>query len=186
MSFGRKGVAPGAGGGVAAPAGGAALRTRPAMPAGAPVRPAAPLAEDPYAAQREAFLTAERARRAAEGSGRDHDKEVVIPYPRRGRAPGQWGTFGDPAKRSLLLAYVLWNFCSPLGMHRFYCGASESAWYQLALFYGGMVVLLIFPPFGVAMLGVWAVWIFADLFLMPGMMRRFKAAHRADFAEVFA
>lgn len=179
MSFGRKGVAPGASGAAAA-----AMRStgpRPMRPAAAtPDRGVA--ADDPFRAQREAFLAAERARKAAGGD--DGAEDVVIPYP--GRPSRGYGIFGDPAKRSLLLAYVFWNFSAPLGMHRFYCGETETAWYQLALFYGGLVVLLIWAPMGVALLGAWFLWILLDLFLMPGMMRRLKEEHRAArHAEVF-
>ncbi|MCX9148569.1 TM2 domain-containing protein [Erythrobacter sp. WG] len=202
MSFGRKGLAPGAVGAAvpaARPAG-----ARSFQPAGhaAPARraaPAAPVDDDPYRAQREAFLAAERARRleAGEAGGEDAYDDVrpaarraresaePIPYPRRA-ATRHSRMFGDPAQRSLLLAYVFWNFGAAVGMHRFYCGASESAWYQMALFYGGLVVALIWAPLGIAMMAGWFLWILADLFLIPGMMRRLKAAHRMDEAEVFA
>lgn len=178
MSFGRKGLAPGSGGGAAPPA----MRLR---PGGVPVRPAAaPAVADPYAAQREAFLAAERARLATQR----HEDAGAAFAPSRSPRPASRGhrMFGDPAERSLILAYVFWNFCSPLGLHRIYCGDRSGGLMQLGLFWGGMAMLLAAPPVGVLLIGAWGLWMLADLFLMPGLMRRFKASQRDDEAAVFA
>lgn len=174
MSFGKKGVVPGQSGAMSP-----TVRVAGPRPA-APIRPAAP---DPHAAQREAFLAAERARRASSG---EEQEQMNIPYPRRQAPSGGYGLFGDPAKRTLMLAYVYWYFCSPLGVHRFYCGAKETGYYQMALFLGGLAIMVIWPPLGLLSLGAWFVWIIVDLFLIPGLMRRFKAEHRPDYGEVFA
>jgi hypothetical protein len=174
MSFGKKGVVPSQSAATAPTA--RAAGPRPASP----VRPAAP---DPHAVQREAFLAAERARRASSGEKLD---QTDIPYPRRQPANGGYGLFGDPAKRTLLLACVFWYFCSPLGIHRIYCGAKDTGYIQMALFFGGLVLGLIWTPLGVLSIGAWFLWILANLFLIPGLMRRFKAEHRPDYGEVFA
>lgn len=95
--------------------------------------------------------------------------------------------FGDPEKRSLGLAYVLWFFAGQFAVHRFYCGHKESALFQLGLLWGGFVVMAIFPPMGILAFVLWVGWIVGDLFLMPSMMRRFKADSKYDgSAEIFA
>lgn len=171
MSFGKKGVVSGG----AASASSSQARTRPGTRA-TPARRAEP--DDPYASQRAAFIAAERA------SGNLHDGPASSPFPPRTKKSSF--IFGDPAKRTLALAYVYWYFCSPLGLHRIYCGSKETGLYQLALFFGGLVTMLIWAPLGLLALGVWLIWIIADLFLIPGMMRRFKAEHRTDYVGVFA
>ena len=93
--------------------------------------------------------------------------------------------FGDPLKRNLIVAYVMWYFAGGFGIHRAYCGYMESGLYQVALLVVSVVILFIFPPFGMVGLAAWAVWMFADLFLMPGMMRRFKAAHEYTDTSIF-
>jgi hypothetical protein len=149
-------------------------------------RPATRLPDsDPHAAQREAFLAAERARTAASSARRDEDDHYSR-MARRETSPTAGYVMGDPRQRSLLLAYVFWWFCAPIGLHRIYCGHKESAIYQVALFFGGFVILAIWPPLGIAAFCAWALWILADMFLIPGMMRRFKAAHEEDLAERFA
>ena len=197
MSFGRKGVIPGQ-----APLGGprAAAQSGP--------RPATRI--DPEAAEiaarREAFLAAERARREEQGGEYDTLsglRNAPRPANRREEPVGDsWSPIsedqlraarggksgrtnylmGDPRKRTLLLAYFYWYFCAPIGLHRIYCGQKETAIYQMALFVGGLVLLAIWAPLGIASLIAWFVWILADLFLIPGMMRRFKAEH-ADYLE---
>ena len=171
MSFGKKGVAPGE----ASSAALSQARTRPATRA-TPARPVEP--EDPYAAQRAAFIAAERA------SGNLHSATASAPLAPRKRKSGF--ILGDPAKRTLVLAYVYWYFCAPLGLHRIYCGNKESGLDQMALFIGGLVIMLIWAPLGLLALGAWLIWIIADLFLIPGMLRRCKAEHQADYVGVFA
>lgn len=200
MGFGRKGLSPG----VTAPqqpefgkAGGATpARPRPDAASGA-----SGMAEDEIAARREAFLSAERAAgnigpaAIAARPGTPEAIERKLQEHRQGRTsrPGMAGPrdrkllFGDPLKRNLIVAYVLWYFACVISTHRFYCGASESAWYQIGLFFGGFVLLAIWAPMGIAALIGWFLWIIADLFLMPGMMRRFKAEYSYDdCSEVFA
>lgn len=197
MSFGRKGVIPGQ-----APVGG------PRAAAGSRPRSATPI--DPQAAEiaarREAFLAAERARREEQEGEYDtlaNLRNAPRPATRREAPVGDsWNPIsenqlraarggksgrtnylmGDPRKRTLLLAYFYWYFCAPIGLHRIYCGQKETGIYQLSLFVGGLVLLAIWAPLGIASLIAWFVWILADLFLIPGMMRRFKAEH-ADYLE---
>jgi hypothetical protein len=179
MSFGKKGMVPGQ------PAASASAPRFGGPRPATPIRPAEP---DPYAAQREAFLASERARHGA-SAGASHQTDIPYPSRQPGRQPsgkGGHGMFGDPAQRTLVLANVYWYFCAPLGLHRIYCRSKETGLYQMALFFGWLVVGLIFPPFCVLSIAAWFIWILADLFQIPGMMRRFKAALQPDYGAVFA
>jgi hypothetical protein len=91
--------------------------------------------------------------------------------------------FGDPHKRSLGIAYLIWFVLGQTGLHRVYCGRAESAIYQVALLVGSFVAMLIFPPFALGFI-FWMAWIVGDLFLMPGMLRQFK--QETDHTAVFA
>jgi hypothetical protein len=91
--------------------------------------------------------------------------------------------WGRPERRSLWIAYLFWFIAGQAGLHRFYCGQKQTAFMQVALAIGSLVVTLIFPPLGFVGLVVWVLWIFADLFLIPGMMRRFKAEHASSWTE---
>ena len=166
------------------------------------------------AARREAFLAAERARRSDSAAGDDplgHLRNDARPATRRtgsmeeswnpvsddvlrtarsggggARANRQNFMWGDPESRNLAVAYLLWFVIGQASMHRFYCGQKESAWFQVGLFIGSLVVLFIFPPLGMIGLVIWFIWLFADLFLIPGMLRRFKAEHQSGYERIFA
>jgi hypothetical protein len=199
MSFGRKGLMPGE----TAPA--------PARPA---TRGGSEAAE--IAARREAFLAEERARRAAEADPADplaHLRNGVRPATRRDEPAGHdWKPlsetevqraraagignvranpdkrfiFGEPHQRSLTLAYLFWFIAGQVSLHRFYCGQSQSAFMQIGLLVGSLLIGLIFVPMAIAGLFFWCAWIIVDLFLMPGMMRRFKAEHSPYDPGIFA
>lgn len=102
------------------------------------------------------------------------------------RNSGKRWILGEPNKRSLGLAYLFWFVAGQASLHRFYCGQKDTALMQIGLGIVSLVIMFIFEPLGFIGLLAWIVWIFADLFLMPGMMRRFKAEHQADYGEVFA
>ena len=102
------------------------------------------------------------------------------------RTSGKRFVLGEPSKRSLGLAYLFWLVAGQGSLHRFYCGQKDTALMQIGLAIASLVMALIFPPLGFIGLLAWIVWIFADLFLMPGMMRRFKAEHQVDYGAVFA
>ena len=101
-----------------------------------------------------------------------------------GSSSGSGYIFGDPHSRNIGLAYVLWFVLGQLSMHRFYCGQKDTAFIQLALWIGSLVVLFIFPPVGLLGLLIWVCWLFGDLFMIPGMLRKFQAEH--DYRGVFA
>lgn len=164
--FGKKGLDAGHGG---------AIRQSAGFGQAVPAQRMAPQpAYDPMAAQREAFIAAERARRMNEPDQRPWDEPAQ-------RSPGLSSYAQDypnsrPAvqqSRSLAVAYILWFILGQLSVHRFYLGATTSAIVQVSLFFGSLLVLFIFPPMGLIGFIGWVLWILADVFLMPGLHRTF-------------
>ena len=118
----------------------------------------------------------------------------------RGSGNSDGSIFGDPRKRSLIVAYLLWFVFGQLAMHRFYCGQKNTAIMQISLFVGSVILAFVLPILlsgslpglglgflfqiagGVGFLG-WMIWVVADLFLMPGMLKSLRARH--DFHEAF-
>ncbi len=94
-----------------------------------------------------------------------------------GRSGSQTFLFGHPQSRTLVLAYLLWFVLGQISAHRFYCGQKETAIMQFAMLVGSFVILFIFPPLGMVGIVGWMIWIFADLFLMPGMLKSFQEKH---------
>lgn len=74
--------------------------------------------------------------------------------------------------KSPLIAYLLLLFVGGFGAHRFYLGHTGSAVLMLVLWIVGWVTLPIMV--GIVPLGVVGVWVFIDLFLVPGMVARDK------------
>ena len=77
------------------------------------------------------------------------------------------------------MAYLIWFVIGQTSLHRVYCGQGESALFQVGLLIGSVIAAFIFLPFAFGIV-LWGIWILADLFLMPGMMRRFKAKYEYD------
>lgn len=73
----------------------------------------------------------------------------------------------DAAKRSILIAYLLWFFLGYFGVHRFYLGRVASGLAMLALF--GLSWALTFLLVGYAGLLLIGLWWLVDLLLIPGM-----------------
>lgn len=154
-------------------------------PARRAVQPAQPHDGGPIGASGLSAAQEAEIRAAARGMARNE-------APRRpngagGGAGGRSGKtyfFGDPSSRSLGIAYLIWFVIGQTSLHRVYCGQGESALFQVGLLVGSVIAAFIFLPFAFGII-VWMFWIFADLFLMPGMMRRFKARHDYD-ASVFS
>lgn len=191
MSFGRKGVAPGQSA-PQQPQFGNAGSARTADLYGSD------MSADELAAKREAFLASERAAGNIGGgaqaasplgsSGLPSHQEQHIKAMAGGMARGARGSkswfFGEPQGRSLGLAYVLWFILGQLSIHRFYCGQTETAWSQVALLFISVIAMFTYSIVGFVGFIGWVIWIIADLFLMPGMLRRFKQQH--DYRGVFA
>ncbi len=110
-----------------------------------------------------------------------HNKPILNS---RSGGSGSGYFFGDPASRNLGIAYLLWFVLGQLSLHRFYCGQKDSAFIQIGLWIGSLVILFIFPPLGLVGLVLWFCWLVGDLFMMPGMLRNFQAEH--DPRSVFS
>jgi TM2 domain-containing membrane protein YozV len=78
----------------------------------------------------------------------------------------------DANKRSVLVAYVLWFFLGWFAVHRFYAGRITSGLAMLAisLISWAMTVIAI----GYVGLFVIGIWLLADVFLIPGMIRSYN------------
>ncbi|TGY89255.1 TM2 domain-containing protein [Marinicauda algicola] len=61
----------------------------------------------------------------------------------------------SPKRKSMVIAYLLWVFLGVLAAHRFYL--REKGWIQL-------VTVILF--------GVGIFWVVADLFLIPGIVKK--------------
>ena len=166
MSFGRKGLGPGN------------------SVAGQP-RATRPAADDDIARKREAFLAAERARRAEEHGD--------------GGISGVAGHYRSPdikRERNLWMAYLLWFILGQISAHRFYLGAYRSAMAQVGLFAVAVIIAISRASSGnyavgaimaIAMIG-WAVWILGDVFFIHRIHRKLcrKPGEAAAAAAVFA
>jgi hypothetical protein len=115
--------------------------------------------------KREAFLTAERARRNPDQPEVNGDALPASHRPARPRP-----------ERSMIMAYVWWFILAQISAHRFYLGATNSAIAQVCMFVGWVALILIGPPatfLGLAVMGLWILWILADAFLIPGLHRKY-------------
>ncbi len=171
--FGRKGVTAGA----PVQAGFAA------MPGSAP-RAFAPISlpenDDGLSPAARAFIAAERGRTIQPAPSHD-------PMASAATSAMRLSPTKSKSDRNMLLAYVLWWFSGPIGTHRFYLGAHRSGLVMLGLLFGGLLVMLAVPVLGVAMICACIGWTLVDAFLIPGLMRQYRAANRSeDLAHVFA
>lgn len=193
MSFGKKGLAAGHSAQSVTPASRQARKPSPfAQPA---IRPAEPL--DPeaakLAAQREGFIAAERGRGVGLQSSADTAQytNTAPSYASHGyqsAAPSYFERFAS-REPSIAMAYVFWFLLANLSAHRLYLGAHQSALQQMGLMFGSLILgLVAHPAFFLGYL-IWALWVLADVFLIPGLHRKRMAALSGGFgnnAHVFA
>jgi TM2 domain-containing membrane protein YozV len=127
--------------------------------------------EADLAARRAAFLAAERARSRQ-------------PPPRE-----EIGAAARPVfvrEKSLGTAYLLWFFVGGLSVHRFYLGFAASGVIQVTLVVLAYALIFSKSPVGLALLAGWAVWLFADAFLILAMHRKAnERVRRGAVASVF-
>jgi TM2 domain-containing membrane protein YozV len=76
-------------------------------------------------------------------------------------------------EKSMAVAYVLLIFFGVLGIHRFYLGQTGMGLALLLLFFAALATMLL--GVGVILLAVVWLWVFVDLFLIPGMVRSANA-----------
>ncbi len=179
MSFGRKGL-------TQSPAGQGIRSVGGFGAAGAQAEEA----HDPYAEAREAFLAEERARRDSAASPVPADAqwskgaEQPVAFTSNYKSirsdfraqVSDWTDrrFGLPHQRRLMMAYFLLFMVAPASLHRFYCGEYTTGMLQVGLFGGGMLLMVVFPPLGLAALAFRGFWVFFDFLMVPGMLQRLK------------
>ncbi|MWC43674.1 NINE protein [Sphingomonas carotinifaciens] len=78
----------------------------------------------------------------------------------------------DASRKSAGVAYILLIFLGGFGAHRFYLGRIGSGAGMLALNVLGWITLI--AGVGLVLLGIAWVWLFVDLFLVPGMARSYN------------
>ena len=141
-------------------------------------RPAQPLGNGPIGASGLPLHQEEQIRAAAQSysAGASSAPQSYSSARPSGRSNTKY-FFGDPADRSLGIAYLIWFVIGQTGLHRAYRGSKDSAIIQVSLLVVSVVCLFIFPPIGLIGLVAWMCWLIGDLFMMPGMLRRFQEAH---------
>ena len=75
----------------------------------------------------------------------------------------------EAARKSVLVAYLLWFFLGVFGLHRFYLGNVPSGLLMLALWALGTVLSIVL--IGYVILVVPLLWWLVDALLIPGMAR---------------
>jgi TM2 domain-containing membrane protein YozV len=130
---------------------------------------------DPYAAQRAAFLAEERKRQpAAPIFGEEPDRQPAAPTFDDDRHEPTWSAKAKP-ERSMWMAYLLWFLIGQFSSHRFYLGATGSAFTQLGMLFVGVILA---ANGGAALMASlfllvpWLLWLLADAFLIPGLHKR--------------
>ena len=79
----------------------------------------------------------------------------------------------DANKKSAVVAYVLWFFVGMFGIHRFYLGCQGTGAAILILTL--LSLFLMFALVGFFTIWIPVVWVFVDLFLIPGMIRGYNS-----------
>ena len=75
----------------------------------------------------------------------------------------------DANRKSVGVAYLLLIFLGGFGAHRFYLGESGTGAAQLILLIVGWLTVIV--GVGLLLLLVLGIWLFVDLFLIPGIAR---------------
>lgn len=75
----------------------------------------------------------------------------------------------ESMKKSTTTAYLLWWFFGIFGAHRFYLGKTGSAIAMLLISLTSFALMIVLVGFVTIFITV--VWMFVDMFLIPGMTR---------------
>ena len=80
----------------------------------------------------------------------------------------------DANKKSVVIAYLLWFFFGLLGVHRFYLSQTGTGLAILFLTLGSIFLSIV----GIGFVTIWIpiIWVFIDIFLIPGMARQFNSS----------
>ena len=87
----------------------------------------------------------------------------------------------DANKKSAVVAYLLWFFIGMLGAHRFYLGLPGTG--AAILIITVLSLLLMFTGIGFATIWISLIWIIVDLFLIPGITRKYNVALARDLSS---
>ena len=78
----------------------------------------------------------------------------------------------DANKKSAGIAYILWCFMGLFGAHRFYLGEKGTGAGMLIITLASLVLMFVFIGFFTIFITI--IWAFVDLFLIPGMTRKYN------------
>ena len=78
----------------------------------------------------------------------------------------------DANKKSALVAYVLWLFMGLFGAHRFYLDEKGTGAGMLIITLASLVLML--AAIGLFTIFITIIWAFVDLFLIPGIARKYN------------
>ena len=134
--------------------------------------------DEEMARRREAFIAAERARRASAGEASPPGASPAFASASPVQASAAPRVVVLPEK-SVGMAYLLWFFLGALSIHRFYLGYAASGAVQVGLWLVGWGTVISGSAFGVFLLIGWMIWLFGDAFLIPAMARRKNEEARA-------
>ena len=79
----------------------------------------------------------------------------------------------DANKKSAGVAYLLWFFLGLFGAHRFYLGEMGTGAAMLAITLVSIPLMIVVVGFFT--IGITGVWSLVDLFLIPGITRRYNS-----------
>ena len=79
----------------------------------------------------------------------------------------------DANKKSAGIAYLLWFFLGMFGAHRFYLSQTGTGVAILVLTVFSFLLMIV----GIGFFTIWipGIWVFVDLFLIPGMARKYNS-----------
>ena len=80
----------------------------------------------------------------------------------------------DANKKSAVVAYLLWFFLGTFGAHRFYLNLYGTG--AAILIITLVSILLMFVGVGIVTIWISVIWVFVDLFLIPGITRKYNVA----------
>ena len=130
--------------------------------------------EAEMARRREAFIASERARKE-QLQHQPPEPAFAASRPLPSTAPA------GPIfirEKSMPVAYFFWFFCGAIGAHRFYLGLPTSGMIQGSMWFFGWLMILAGEWFLWPVPVAAALWVLADAFMIPGLVREANARIR--------